>query len=73
MKTLNSKPVLLEILMSAELAENMQEIEDLTGLPSTEIFSRAIALYKLAKQTEKDKGNVLLGESDGTLREVVNF
>jgi hypothetical protein len=63
----------LRFIMSPELAEDMQEIEDITGMSRTEIFRRAIVLYKRAKQIEKDKGNILLRNSDGTLREIVGF
>jgi metal-responsive CopG/Arc/MetJ family transcriptional regulator len=69
-----NKPSLeFRVNMSEDLAEEMQEIEDSTGMSRAEIFRRAIALYKRAKQTEKGKGNVILRSSDGTLREVVNF
>lgn len=72
--TLFKQPyVRFAIRMSADLAKEMQEIEDLTRMSRAEIFRRAIALYKRAKQIERDKGNVLLRSSDGTLREVVNF
>jgi metal-responsive CopG/Arc/MetJ family transcriptional regulator len=67
------RPVRFDIRMPADLAEDMQEIEDSTGMSRAEIFRRAIALYKRAKQTEKGKGNVILRNSDGTLREVIGF
>lgn len=68
-----SRPQRFDVYMPVDLAEDMQEIEDSTGMSRAEIFRRAIALYKRAKQTEKEKGNVILRNSDGTLREVIGF
>jgi hypothetical protein len=57
------------VVMSEALSQQMQEIEDITGLSRAEIFRRAIVFYKRAKQAE----NVILRNSDGTLREVIGF
>jgi hypothetical protein len=62
-----------DVYMPFELALEMQEIEQMTGLSSCAIFARAITLYKRAKETQIKFGNVLLRDSDGTLREIVNF
>jgi hypothetical protein len=57
------------VVMSEALSQQMQEIEDSTGMSRAEIFRRAIVFYKRAKQAE----NVILGNSDGTLREIIGF
>jgi hypothetical protein len=59
--------------MPPDLAQDMQDIEDDTGLSRAEIFRRAMALYKRAKQTQAGKGNVILREGDGTALEVVGI
>lgn len=51
----------------------MEEIENEHGLSWCEIFRRAMALYKLAKENQMNGGNFILRRSDGRLREVVDF
>ena len=62
-----------DVRMPDDLAQDMQDLEQKTGLSRGEIFRRAIALYKRAKETQQKQGNVLLRDSDGELREVVGF
>jgi len=62
-----------DVLMPDDLAQDMQDLEQETGLSRGEIFRRAMALYKRAKETQQKQGNVLLRESDGELREVIGF
>jgi predicted transcriptional regulator len=62
-----------DIRMSAELADQLQSISDETGLTRAEIFRRAVALYKRAKQVERSKGHVLLEEADGKVIELVGL
>lgn len=67
------RSVRFDIRMPPDLARDMQDIEEETGLSRGEIFRRAMALYKRAKETQRDSGRVLLRDPDGTLREVVGF
>lgn len=67
------RPVRFDVRMPPDLAQDMQDIEDETGLSRGEIFRRAVALYKRAKETQAASGNVILREADGTLREVVGI
>ena len=62
-----------DVLMPDDLAQDMQDLEQKTGLSRGEIFRRAMALYKRAKETQQKQGNVLLRESNGELREVIGF
>jgi hypothetical protein len=67
------RPVRFDVRMPPDLAQDMKDIEDETGLSRGEIFRRAMALYKRAKETQAAKGNVILREADGTLKEVVGI
>ena len=62
-----------DVRMPDDLAQDMQDLEQKTGLSRGEIFRRAMALYKRAKETQQKQGNVLLMGSDGELREVIGF
>jgi len=62
-----------DVRMPDDLAQDMQDLEQKTGLSRGEIFRRAMALYKRAKETQQKQGNVLLRESNGELREVIGF
>jgi len=62
-----------DVYMPDDLAQDMQDLEQKTGLSRGEIFRRAMALYKCAKDTQQKQGNVLLRESNGELREVIGF
>ena len=66
-------PVRFDVRMPLDLAQDMQHLEQTTGLSRGEIFRRAMALYKRAKETQSARGNVILRDSDGTLREVVGI
>jgi hypothetical protein len=68
-----SPPVRFNVRMPLDLAQDMQDLEQTTGLSRGEIFRRAMALYKRAKETQSARGNVILRDSDGTLREVVGI
>jgi metal-responsive CopG/Arc/MetJ family transcriptional regulator len=67
------RPVRFDIRMPPDLAQDMKEMEDETGLSRGEIFRRAIALYKRAKETQRESGRVLFRDPDGTLQEVIGF
>jgi len=59
--------------MPLDLAQDMQDLVEQTGLSRGEIFRRAMTLYKKAIETRKGGGNVILRDSDGTLREVAGL
>lgn len=62
-----------DIRMSPELTEQLESITAETGLPRAEIFRRAVALYKRAKEVERNSGHVLLRTADGSMREIVGL
>lgn len=62
-----------DVYLPAELAQDMQDLKQQTGLLRNKIFRRAIALYRKALQTHLAKGNVILRDSNGTLHEVVGL
>jgi predicted DNA-binding protein len=62
-----------DIRMSPELAEQLEMITNETGMTRAEVFRRAVALYKRAKETERERGHVLLKDADGKVRELVGL
>jgi metal-responsive CopG/Arc/MetJ family transcriptional regulator len=66
-------PTRFAVRMSYELAADFDEIEQEHGLSRCEIFRRAMALYKLAKENDMNGGNFILRHSDGKLRLVVGI
>jgi metal-responsive CopG/Arc/MetJ family transcriptional regulator len=62
-----------DVTMPLDLAQDMQDLVQTTGLSRGEIFRRAMSLYKKAIETRKGGGNVILRDSDGILREVVGL
>jgi hypothetical protein len=66
-------PVRFDIMLPIDLAQDIQDIEDETGLSRCEIFRRAIVLFKRSKETQMSGGNVILREKNGTLKEIVGF
>lgn len=64
-------PTRFDVIMPLDMAQDMQDLVDETGYGQCEIFRRAISLYKLAVETRSAGGNVILRDSDGTLR-VIN-
>jgi hypothetical protein len=61
-------PTRFDVIMPSDMAQDMQDLEQTTGLSRGEIFRRAMALYKIAKKTVSTGGNVILRDFDGTLR-----
>ena len=53
-----------EVRMSDELAQEFQEIQEMTGLSASEVFRRAIAIYKIAKEAVKNGEQVILRAKD---------
>jgi metal-responsive CopG/Arc/MetJ family transcriptional regulator len=68
-----SRSVRFDVRMPPDLAQDMKDIEEDTGLSRGEIFRRAITLYKRMKKTQMEGGNVILLEADGTLIKLVGF
>jgi metal-responsive CopG/Arc/MetJ family transcriptional regulator len=62
-----------DVRMSPELAQQLETISTETGLTRAEVFRRAVALYKRAKEVERSNGHVLLRDPDGTTREIVGL
>lgn len=62
-----------DIRMSPELAEQLESVTSVTGLTRAEVFRRAVALYKRAKDVERSNGHVLLKEADGKVVEIVGL
>lgn len=60
-----------EVRLNQRLAQDFDAIANETGLSRADVFRRAIALYKLAKEAELDKGHVILRSPDGAERELV--
>jgi hypothetical protein len=67
------RPVRFDIRLPQELADDMQAIENQTGLSRAEIFRRSVALYKRLKKAQIDDASVLVMEKNGTLKEIVGF
>ena len=67
------RPVGFSLLLPAELAQDMQDISDYTGLSYAEIFRRALAVYKRAKQCQMSGGKVLIRKERGSYLEIVGF
>ena len=61
-------PTRFDVIMPPDMAQDMQDLEQTTGLSRGETFRRALALYKIAKKTVSTGGNVILRDFDGTLR-----
>lgn len=62
-----------DVMMPPELAQDMQDLVEKTGLPRTEIFRDAMALYKKAKEIQMSGGNIIMRQEDGTLKEIIGF
>jgi hypothetical protein len=61
-------PTRFDVIMPPDMAQDMQDLYQTTGLSRGEIFRLALALYKIAKETVSTGGNVILRDFDGTLR-----
>ena len=62
-----------DVRMSPELTEQLDTIAGDTGMTRAEVFRRAVALYKRAKETEKNDGRVILEDSEGHSRELIGL
>ena len=62
-----------DVRMSPELAEQLNEVASENNMSRAEVFRRAVGLYKLAKEVERNQGKVLLEEPDKTVRQLVGL
>ena len=62
-----------EVRLNQRLAQDFDTIASENGLSRAEVFRRAIALYKLAKETERQSGHVILRSQEGSERELVSL
>ena len=68
------RPVRFSLWLPAELAQDMQDISDYTGFSYAEIFRRALAVYKRAKECQMSGGKVFIRkEGNPYIKEIVNF
>jgi metal-responsive CopG/Arc/MetJ family transcriptional regulator len=61
-----------KVKMSDQLAKQFDEIKQTTGLSGAEVFSRAIALYSIAKKAIEN-GEQLILKGEDRERELFNF
>lgn len=61
-----------DVRMSEELAREFEEIQQTTGLNGADVFRRAIALYKIAKNASMNGEQVIL-RSENKERELVSI
>lgn len=62
-----------DVRMPKGLADQFDSVSLLTGLPRGEVFRRAIAFYKEAKELEHQKGTVMFKDANGDLSRVVGL
>ena len=62
-----------DVRMPKELADQLDSLSDTTGFSRSEIFRRAIALYKEAKNVEQNNGKVLFRDSNGETVQVIGL
>jgi predicted transcriptional regulator len=59
--------------MSRELAQQLDEVAEMSNRSRGEVFRRAIGLYKLLKEVEIKQGKIFLEEPGGKVRELVGL
>ncbi len=69
----NTDRLRFDVRMPKELADQLDSISESTGLTRAEIFRRAVALYKEAKETERNNGKVLFKDAQGEMSHVVGL
>lgn len=62
-----------EVRLNQRLAQDFDELVAEIGTSRADVFRRAIALYKLAKEAEMSEGHVILRSSEGAERELVSI
>jgi antitoxin component of RelBE/YafQ-DinJ toxin-antitoxin module len=71
-RSLNMAETRFDVRMTEQLANEFQEIVDQTGLSKSEVFRRAIALYRIAKTANMNKEHVIIRSKDKE-RELVSI
>ena len=62
-----------DVRMPKELADQLDSISERTGFTRAEIFRRAIALYKEAKEVEGRNGDVLFRDENNQITKIINL
>ena len=62
-----------DVRMPKELADQLDSLSDATGFSRPEIFRRAIALYKEAKNVERNNGKVFFRDYNGETIQVIGL
>ncbi|MFN9637419.1 MAG: CopG family ribbon-helix-helix protein [Synechococcaceae cyanobacterium] len=62
-----------DVRMPKELADQLDAISNETGYTRAEIFRRAVALYKQAKEVEKKNGSVIFKDEAGLMSQIVGL
>lgn len=62
-----------DVRMPKELADQLDAISNETGYTRAEIFRRAVALYKQAKEVEKKNGSVIFKDEAGLMSQVIGL
>ena len=62
-----------DVRMPKQLADQLDSLSDATGFSRCEIFRRAIALYKEAKNVERNNGKVFFRDANGETIQVIGL
>lgn len=62
-----------EVRLNDRLAQDFDAIAGEAGLSRADVFRRAIALYRIAKKAELEKGHVIIRTQEGAERELVSL
>jgi metal-responsive CopG/Arc/MetJ family transcriptional regulator len=62
-----------DVRMPKELADQLDAISNETGYTRAEIFRRAVALYKQAKEVEKKNGSVIFKDEAGLMSQIIGL
>jgi len=62
-----------DVRMPKELADQLDTLSSETGYTRAEIFRRAVALYKEAKEVERKNGKVIFKDANGSLSQVLGL
>jgi hypothetical protein len=62
-----------DVRMGPELTAQFEELSQTTGLSRAEVFWHALALYKHAKDAQRNNGKLLVQRPDGTSYELTGL